>query len=156
MIVLLKLDRMQLGLIILGVIVLGVIFFVGNVYITPQQRNQIDLAGSGCESALGKIAGALSSGVAEDCQKIQLAKNVLSFEPFVYIAGAGLLVLGFLIPSGKKEVKIIREIVKPQIEPEDIEEKIPKHTKKTSKFCGNCGTKVSTNSKFCSDCGEKI
>ncbi len=131
------------GLVALGILLLVGMFLVGNIIITPQQRNQVELASGVCGSFLGKIGGAISSDVAEQCRQAQMISQILSLEPFVYIVGFILLVVGLAIPSKKKEV--IREIIKerepePRIEvtekPKIVKEKERPKIEKTVKPWG--------------------
>jgi hypothetical protein len=133
-------------------------FFLGNVMITPQQRNQVEIYSSVCGSFWGKLGGALSSEVAENCRQVQIFGQILSLEPLIYITGFALLVIGLIIPSGRKEV-IVREVIKEPLEkPESMvkkgdegeEEKI----KSKVRFCSNCGAKV--KGKYCTKCGEPV
>ena len=143
------------GLVALGILLLAGMFFVGNIIITPQQRNQVELAGGVCGSFWGKIGGAISPDVAEQCRQAQTFSQILSLEPFAYIIGFILLVVGLAIPSKKKEV--IREIIKerepkPEIEVEKIRKRIAIEPK--VKFCSRCGAKI--KGKFCTKCGRKV
>lgn len=145
---------------IFGIILLAGMFFVGNVFITPQQKEQIKWARGACNFPLfGSLSKALSADVANTCRNIETAYKIMQFSPYVYGFGALLFVLGLILPSEKKEVKVIREVPTPITRAEKLEkpeEKVTKVSEKTYKFCGNCGAKVSKNIKFCSKCGEKL
>lgn len=149
---------MNSGLVALGILALVGMFFIGNIIITPQQRNQVELASGICGSFWGKLGGALSPEVAEECRKAQTAGQILSLEPFIYIVGFGLIVLGLALPSRKKEVQIIREVIKEPVkelehEPE-IKSKKRIRKRRKVKYCSNCGAKV--RGKFCGKCGRAV
>jgi len=150
---------MNIGLVILGVLIIGAMFFFSNILITPQQKSQIKIASSLCNSPLGSIGGAISSDVATNCQQIGFLGTIIGYETFIYLAGIVLLVIGVAIPSSKKEVHVIKEVEKPKEETEDelYFEKTETKGKKSNeyKFCSKCGAKISKKSKFCTKCGEK-
>jgi|UniRef100_A0A7C3WLZ3 hypothetical protein len=150
---------MNIGLVIFGIILIGGMFFLANVYITPQQKQQLELISTACNFNIwgipvGQIGQAISSDVAQKCEQVKTVKQILSFQPFVYILGIILLVVGLVI-GGKKEVHVIREVVKePEEEIEDGTEE--KAKKKGYKFCSECGAKVKAGEKFCGNCGNKL
>ncbi len=149
------------GIFTLGILMLIGMFFLSNVYITPQQRNQIELSSSACGSSLGTWAGALSSDVAEQCRTLQNVGQILAVEKYVYLGGFGILVLGLLIPGRKKEV-IIREIVREpkEIEEAEIETSSEREDTPVPKanlyVCNKCKMKVSENDEFCPNCGNRL
>lgn len=145
---------MNSGLVAFGILVLIGMFLFGNFFISPQQRNQIQLAKSACGSFLGQLGGALSPDIAESCRQVQGIGQILSLEPFIYMVGFGLLVIGLILPSGKKEV-IVKEIIKePNFEVKKENDLEDKKIKSKVKFCSNCGAKV--KGKFCTKCGEPV
>jgi len=154
---------MNAGLVVLGLILMGGMFFLVNVYITPQQKQQLELVSTACNFNIwgipvGQIGQAISSDVAQKCEQVKTIKQILSLQPFVYILGFILLVAG-LVTGGKKEVQVIREIVKePEREAEGEMEEMSKEKikKKGYKFCPVCGSEVKPGEKFCGNCGNKL
>jgi hypothetical protein len=154
---------MNSGLVALGISILVGMFFLGNIFITPQQKQQLELVSTACNFniwglPIGQIGQAISPETAEKCEQVKTAKQILSLQPYIYIGGFVLLVLGLALPSGKKEV-MVREVVKGPKEIEEIKiKKEPKPgvrvVKPKIKFCTNCGAKV--KGKFCSNCGKKL
>ena len=158
--VIIKGARMaNMGLVIFGIIVLILTFFITQVMITPQQKQQVELAKQACNFnvfgiPVGQIGQALSPDIASKCEQVQTASLIMTWGWVGYVIGFILLV-GGLATGGKKEVvrEIIRESVKAH--KEDVEE-TPKISKGKGKFCGNCGEKISSGDKFCPSCGEKV
>jgi hypothetical protein len=130
----------------LNLILWGILLLIGMFLISK-------LAKSACGSFLGKIGGALSPKIAEACEQAQTNGRILSFEPYVYIIGIGLLALGLIFPSGKKKV-IVKEIIKTVYKEPKKEELKKEPTKRKVKFCRKCGAKV--RGKFCKKCGAKL
>ncbi len=153
---------MNTGLVIFGIIIIGGMFFLANIYITPQQKQQLELVSSACNFnifgiPIGQIGQSISSDIAQKCEEVRIVKQILSFEPFAYLLGFILFVIGLVI-GGRKEVHIIKEFVKePEEELEEgVEEKSIKSNKKVYKFCSNCGNKINPGEKFCGKCGNKL
>lgn len=153
---------MNIGLIIFGIFLIVGMFFLANVYITSQQKQQLELVNSVCNFNIwgipvGQLGQAISPDVAQKCEQVRTVKQILSFQPFIYILGFILLVVGLAI-GGKKEVHIIREVIKePEKEVEETEEKPREKIKKGRyKFCSGCGSKVKAEEKFCGNCGSKL
>lgn len=87
------------SLVVLGILMMAGMFFVGHVMITPQERSQIELSNSLCDSPLSSLVGAFSSGVAEECEKVGFLGMALSLEPFIYLIGFVFLVIGLALPK---------------------------------------------------------
>jgi len=100
---------MNAGLVVLGVVILIGTFFLTQVMITPQQRQQIELANQLCGANIfgipvGQIGQAASPDVANKCQEASNISQVMDMAPFGYIIGFVLLVAGLAI-GGKKGSK---------------------------------------------------
>ena len=148
------------ALMALGILIIIGMFFFTNVLVTPQQRQQIELARSACGFQLfgiplGQIGQALNPEAAQACQQAQTYSQIVSFEMPAYIIGFILIVVGLVIGGKKKEVirEIIREKSSEKHETKEEEEE-PKKKETKVKYCTNCGTKV--KGKFCSKCGEPV
>ncbi|MCK4730039.1 MAG: zinc ribbon domain-containing protein [Candidatus Aenigmarchaeota archaeon] len=154
--------------------ILGIIFFVGTFYITqimisPQEKQQVELANQICNFdiygiPLGQIGQAISPEAAGKCEEIKTISMVITWGWLGYVMGLFLLVVG-LVTGGRKEIirEIIREPVnyskteeKEYLDEEEDEELDDKENIKKIKYCASCGKKLSKGEKFCPKCGEKI
>jgi hypothetical protein len=161
---------MKAGLFIFGLIILIGMFVFSNVLITPEQKQQVQLANSLCNAnvnvfgfnlPIGQSAQALSPDIAQRCQQVSIVAKILSYEMYIYIVGFVLIVLGLAL-GGSKEV--VREIVKekrekkPEKPEEETEEKeSEKYVKKKGiKYCSECGSSNKISDKFCGSCGKKL
>jgi hypothetical protein len=156
-------ENMNIGLIIFGVIIMAVMFYLTNYYITPQQKQQLELIDTACNFnawgiPIGQIGQAISPDIAQKCEEVKTAKQILSFQPYVYGFGGLMIILG-LVTGGKREVHVIREVERPrhrESEDESEEEEAEEKPKKGSKFCSKCGNRIKIGEKFCGSCGAKV
>jgi ribosomal protein L40E len=176
---------MNSGLAALGIIILIGTFFFTEVMITPQQRQQIEIANKMCGASIfgipvGQIGQAVSADAANACKQAGDAYQSMSMAPIGYILGFILLVIG-LVAGGKKGDSEPKSKHKKTVEEEKFKcdvcgkiyanqkeavrcearhefEKEP--DKKTeilkTKFCKKCGTKIKEGVKFCTKCGNKL
>jgi preprotein translocase subunit SecG len=162
---------MKAGLFVFGLIILIGMFIFSNVIITPQQKQEVQLANSVCNLnvglfgfniPIGQAAQALSPEVAQQCNSVSTIAKILSYETYVYIIGFIILILGLAL-GGNKEV--IREVVrekseKSEEEPEEEEEEKEEHKSKKGKskvkYCSECGSENKIGDKFCENCGKKL
>ena len=165
-------ELMKVGLFIFGLILLIGMFIFSNVLITPQQKQEVQLANSLCNLNIGLFgfnipigqgAQALSPDIAQKCQNISTIAKILSYEMYVYLIGFILVVLGLALGGHKEVVRdVIREKTRKEEEPSEEEpeeeEKTPKRhiKKKEVKYCSNCGNEVKVGEKFCGSCGKKL
>jgi len=157
----------KVGLVILGTLLLIGTFYVAEIMITPQQKQQLDLIKQLCNIniygiPLGQIGQALSPNLADQCEQVRITSLVMTWSWAGYVVGFILLVLGLALGGSKT---IIREVIRePQTfyekeyeeEPKIIKKSDKKMKKETVSFCSNCGKKLSGDEEFCSNCGEKI
>jgi len=153
------------GLILLGILIAGGMFFLANVYVTPQEKQQVALIDQACNLnlqgiPLGQIGQSLNADAAQICERAKFAKQIMAFEMYGYGLGGLLLILG-LVTGGQKEVHVIREVERHSAreEAEDEEDEDAHVDKKKSKgdktFCAECGSPVTKKDKFCKGCGAK-
>lgn len=151
------------GLVILGIILLVGTFFLTQVIVTPQQKQQIELVKTACNFNLfgipvGQIGQAISPDAANTCEQVRMASLIMTWGWIGYLIGFILLVAG-VATGGKKE--IIREIIrepakhKEKVKEEGSEETEKPKSKKKGNFCAHCGEKLTVADKFCPSCGEK-
>ncbi|MFZ3077103.1 MAG: zinc ribbon domain-containing protein [Candidatus Aenigmatarchaeota archaeon] len=160
---------MKSGLVVLGILLMLGMFMFSNVLITPQQKQEAQLANSLCNSnvnilgfniPIGQSVQSVSPDIAQKCQGASTLSSILSFETPAYLIGFVLLVLGLAL-GGRKEV--IREVVRErnekveQEEPEEEEETPEENVKKKGvKYCSDCGNKIKVGEKFCGSCGKAV
>ena len=151
------------GVVILGVIVLVGTYYVLNIYITPQQKQQLALAQVACNAniggiPLGQIGQMVSSEAAQACSQAATLSQILSVGPIGYLVGAGLVILGLVIGNGKKRKKVVYEEEEEEPEEEEAEvEEEPEETEQIVKVrCKKCKTLNEEEAKFCKKCGKKL
>ena len=137
------------GLVTIGFLIILGVFYLTNIYVTPQQTQQLLLADSVCNSAIGSIAGALSGDIARECEKIRTIAPIFYQRMNLYIFGLLLIIIGMFM--GSSNTKIVEEYID-----EPIKKSTPNKKEIRDKIhCESCGKSVSKNAKFCKHCGEK-
>jgi len=158
------------GLLVFGILIIVGIFLFTQIMITPQQRQQIELANKMCGASflgipIGQMGQSLSPNGAEMCRQVGIYSKIFSLSPIAYIIGFILIVAG--LASGGKSKEIIKEVIR---EPMIIEKHIEKEEKRGEteeknttvkkekvskiKYCPDCGSRV--KGRFCPNCGKKV
>ena len=122
-----------------GILIMFVMFVFGSTVPSEMRiyRTQI-------EATCGSPVAAMFPEAAEYCMKMQSFQGIMSIEPYAYVGGFVLLILGLILPSGKKEIReVAREPLREAIATDVI-------------VCPECGEENKTTAKFCDGCGELL
>lgn len=153
-----KSNMANKGLIVIGIIIIIGVFYLTNIYLTPQQIQQIELANYVCnlevmDIPLGALGRAISPDAANECEKVEMIMPVIKYRLYLYGLGILLIIIGVAI--GNKQ--IVKEVVH-ITHHEEKKEPVKKEEEKTvtkARFCRKCGTKLKPGTKFCNKCGNK-
>jgi len=138
----------KIGLIIVGIVLLIATFFVLQVAISPNDKSNVRTANSLCNSQINAFGinipigevGQKVLGKEQECKNAHYMVLLLDYGFIGYIVGGIFLLIGLLAGIGGKAYH-------------EEKKHSPKHS---TKFCGECGSKLEGHEKHCAECGAKV
>jgi len=121
-----------------GLLILIGTFYVANIYVTAEDKQDIKSNYNLCESKIGSVGKFISNKVTSGCEDNTYKYYLLSYHWIAYIIGGILLIVGI---AGKSNVNNKKET---------IEEKT------RNRICIKCGTETYDKDEFCPKCGFKL
>ena len=143
------------SLIVLGLLFLIATFYVLQVAFTPADKGNIRTINSLCTAEVGVYGftipigawGSKLTGAEEQCERASQFNTLFTYGWIAYIFG-GILLLAGLIIGGSQHVYHHHEPTR---------QASTHHKPKTNtKYCGECGEKLSGHEKHCPECGSKV